>query len=290
MKSRVFSLGLLLSAAVFGQSWQTFIRSQPINPPPSGVTIIINHVQSGSDWVVAVKGSSSEFSHVNVTSATLGPVSAVKHRPVQNMTDLPQSFYTISSDSITLDLNGAPGNGFIVYAVVPVGLPVTCIVDGNKLTQKQPVIDSLMIRSGQVSTEPVSLRRAVYRLGHPEIDVSAPAAGQPDLITDRSGVTFALLDNVKRHILTRPTTQDLSVANCGCVRQAFVTFDIDERGSVAGVLQVVGNDDPAFQAEVSDFVRRFTFRPFGRQNQSLRVRSVVIVWVGRDGSVKTSLD
>jgi hypothetical protein len=284
-----FTLSLLFNIVVFGQSWQTFIGNKPINPPPSGVTVTINHVPAGSDWVVAIKASSSESPHVNVTGATLGPTTAARRRPVQNMTDLPASFYTISNDSITLDLQGAPGNGFIVYAVVPLGLPVTCVVNGNSMIQNRPVGDSLMVRSGQVVSEPATLQRAVYRLGHPDIKVVS-AAGQPDFITHRNGVTLAAIDNVKRHVRTRPSARELSVASCACVRRAFVTVDVDEGGTIADIVHVAGNDDPAFQAAVSSFVRQFSFSPFQRQNQSLRVRAVVVVWVARDGSVRTSLD
>lgn len=284
-----FTLSLLFNIAVFGQSWQTFIASKPINPPPSGMTITINHVPAGSDWVVAIKGSSSESPHVNVTWATLEPVNAARHRPVQNMTDLPDSFYAISSASITLDLRGAPGNGFIVYAVVPLGLPVTCIVDGNSMIQSRPVGDSLMVRSGQVVSERATLQGAVRRLGQPDIKVVS-AAGQPDFITNRNGVTFAGAGIVKRQVLRRPSARDLSVASCACMRRAFVTVDIDEGGNIAGIVHVGGDDDPAFQAAVSSFVRQFSFSPFLRQNQPLRVRAVVIVWVARDGSVRTSLD
>lgn len=290
MKVKPFTLVVLFSCALFGQSWQTFVGKKALDPLPSGITITINHVPPMADWVVAVKGDSSQPPYLNATSAELGPATSTGRLPVMSMSDLPASFYAISRDSITLDLRDAPGNGFVVYAVVPPGLPITCTIDGSVVLRKT-VQDSLMIRSGKVVNESASmLSRAVYRLGHPNTNTAALSGTTADLISHRSGVTLATADGLKRHLLSRPSAAELSVANCNCVRTSFVTIDVNESGNVVGIVHVGGDKDPAFQATVSSFVRRFVFNPFVRQDHALKVRAVVVVRVGRNGSVSTSLD
>lgn len=254
MKSTLTSsvLFLLFSANLTSaQSFNQVISKRPLaGLSASGFSVNIDGIPSGVDWVVALKSDPRDAPHVALLSATLGP--ALRTNGVRSLTavkDLPATSYGISQGTVALDLKDFASNGFVVYAVIPPGLPVTCTVDGVPVAKRSSFEGSLMVRSGKIRGQPASITKALQLLSHD--NASGQPGSPPEYITNKDGSTLAAQESVKRHVLTRPPAASLNSAGCACVRRTAAVIDIGENGFVSNVVSVSGEGDDVFRSAVA---------------------------------------
>lgn len=273
--------GALMASAAFAQTSQGTISRRELTLGGTGLQIALNSVPTGVDWVVAVKVQAAGTGYLGayIASATLDPTLTGPRGPLQDLTDLPPSSYSISNGSIAVNGSAITKTGVMVYAAIPQSTRVQ--VSANGATVWNGVVaSSLMIRSGTLIPEEVTEPgQAIQRL-------KKPYAPVPDIGVRANGAIFASPAEAQRHLVQGSVPAQ--TAPSAKVHSASLELTISAAGRVVS-MKVLGGGDAALAASMEGPLAQCVFAPFVFNGKAVQLETVVGFMALPDGRIQSTL-
>jgi len=259
-----------------GASYSGTLTRWDLGSSPAGLQIKLENIAPSCEWVVAIKVQGpGDLAGAVIAGRTVGrkPASGL---PILSgdLADLPVSSFRLGLGSV--DLNGAIAgkNGLLLYVVLPQSSPVSVSANGA-IVINGAIANSLMVRTGQVISEPVNgLGSAVARLSH------AYALPAPDLMALPTGQFLAGPVEAGRHNTIAPLPRRFPGA---AGSRAVLELTIAADGHVSGIRTVSGGQ--ALADALSPFLLQWQFTPFENNGRPVQAITRVVLTGGRDGAV-----